>query len=122
MNVIPCLPALAVASILTVGCAGPYARHVTGPGADEVIIEDVRTDRENGRLSAQVSLRNDDDDPLRLRYRFTWLDASGMAVGVGTPTDAWLTLSLAPYELRYLRAVAPTEDCADFRLYLQEFD
>ena len=45
-----------------------------------------------------------------------------MAVGIGTPTDAWLTLSLAPYELRYLRAVAPMEDCADFRLYLQEFD
>ncbi len=122
MNPIPHLPALALAALLLAGCASPYARHVSGPGADEVTVEDVRTDREDGRLSAQVSLRNDDDDPLRLRYRFTWLDARGMAVGLDSPTDAWRTLSLAPYELRYLRAVAPTADCADFRLYLQELD
>lgn len=116
------LPALALAALLLGGCASPYARHVSGPGADEVEIEDVRTDRENGRLSAQVTLRNDDDDPIRLRYRFTWLDAKGMAVGTGSPTDAWLTLSLAPYELRYLRASAPNAECADFRLYLQELE
>lgn len=117
-----CFPALALAALLLGGCAGPYAKHVTGPGADEVTVEEVRTDREGGRLSAQVTLRNDDDDPLRLRYRITWLDAKGMAVGIGSPTDAWLTISLAPYELRYLRASAPNEDCADFRLYLQEME
>lgn len=115
-------PALALAALLLGGCAAPHARHVTGPGADEVTVEDVRTERENGRLSAQIRLRNDDDDPIRLRYRCTWLDASGMAVGTGSPTDAWLTVSLAPYEVRYLRIHAPNADCADFRLYLQELE
>ncbi len=107
---------------LCVGCAGPYADHVTGPGVDDVTVMDVRTIREPNSLSAQVTLRNDDSDPLRLRYRFTWLDAAGLAVGVGTPTDAWVSESLAPYEIRYLRATAPNGDCADFRLYLQTLD
>lgn len=112
----------ALAALALAGCAGPYADHVSGPGVDAVTLMDVRTIREPNSLSAQVTLRNDDSDPLRLRYRFTWLDAAGLAVGTGTPTDAWMTLSLAPYEIRYLRATAPSGDCTDFRLYLQELE
>ncbi len=112
----------ACAALALAGCAGPYADHVSGPGADAVVLMDVRTVREPNSLSAQVTMRNDAGEPLRLRYRFTWLDAAGLAVGAGSPTDAWLSVSLAPYEVRYLRATAPSGDCADFRLYLQELD
>ncbi len=117
------IPLLAAAAALALaGCAGPYADHVSGPGADAVKVMDVRTVREPNSLSAQVTLANEDSDPLRLRYRFTWLDARGLAVGEGTPASDLRLLSLAPYEIRYLRATAPSGDCEDFRLYLQEFE
>ena len=115
------LPLLAACAALALaGCAGPYATHVSGPGADAVDVLDVRTVREPNSLSAQVTLANESSDPLRLRYRFSWLDGRGLSVGEGTPATAFQTLSLAPYEIRYLRATAPSGECEDFRLYLQE--
>ncbi len=116
------LTTLTLGLALLSGCAHPYAKHISGPGLDDVTVEDIRAQIEEGRLSAQVCLYNEDDDPVRLRYRVTWLNASGLAIGLGSPTDAWLSTSLAPQERRYLRITAPSNEAADFHIYVQELD
>ena len=116
---------LALAPLLLLGCAtsNPWPMNVTGPGVDEVNVLDVRATREGERLHFQVTLQNDDDDdPLRLRYRVTWLDSNFIAVGQDTAISDWRVLNFAPGERRFITGTAPTAACATFDVYLQEID
>ena len=82
----------------------------------------MQTARKDCALTAQVQIQNPDDEPMQVRYRFTWLDSLGQPVGQGSPTDNLQTLSLAPLERRFIAAPAPSGDCMDFQLYLQELE
>lgn len=106
---------------LLTGCAAGDGR-VTGPALDRVDLAGVTAVQKDAHLRATVQLKNDAKEPVRLRYRFTWLDGMGQPVGLGTPTDNFLLISLAPYETRYIQGDAPNAECADFRLYLQEVE
>jgi len=117
------------AGLLLAGCmSNPYARQVSGPGCRVVDVHDVRILQEvRGEdcaegLSAQVTLCNPSTRPVRIRYRLTWIDVNGMEVGGGTPISGWQNFSFAPQETRRLRLDAPSADCRDFHLYLQEID
>lgn len=113
------LPLIAAAALALAGCG---SSRVYGPGTDAVDVLGLQTARDNGTLTAQVQIQNPDDEPLQLRYRFTWVDGLGRPVGQGSPTDTLQTLSLAPLERRYISAPAPSADCADFQIYLQEWE
>ncbi len=117
-TMLSCVAALVLAS----GCGSRYAKHVSGNGADEVEILDVMTVFNDGRMKAQVSLENDDDDRLRLDYKVTWTDAHGMAVASDSPTSMKQRLSFAPYERKDISFVAPNDACADFHMLLLEVD
>ncbi len=112
----------AAALMLAAGCASPYARHVSGNGADDVDILDVQTMFDDGRMKAQVVLENDDDERLRLDYKVTWRNVQGMAVAQDSPTSSKQRLSFAPYEVKDVFFVAPNNDCADFHILLMEVD
>ena len=112
-------PLIAAAAVALVGCGTP---RVYGPGADAVDVMSMQTARKNGALTAQVQIQNPEDEPMQVRYRFTWLDSLGQPVGQGSPTDNLQTLSLAPLERRFIAAPAPSGDCMDFQLYLQELE
>lgn len=94
---------------------------VTVANTNRVMVEDVAIGTTGASMKAQAHLRNLTDKQLRLRLRFTWLDAQGQAVGVGSPTDGWIKTSLAPKERRAVDAVAPNADCVDVRVYVQEW-
>ena len=112
-------PLIAVAALALAGCG---TSRIYGPGTDAVDILGLQTARENGALKAQVQIQNPDDEPKQVRYRFTWLDSLGQPVGQGSPTDNLQTISLAPLERRFITAPAPSADCIDFQLYLQEWE
>lgn len=113
--------AMAAVVLLATGCT-TYDGRVEGPGAQVVEIRDVYGLSKDSHLRASVQVKNKNSDPVRLRYRFTWLDGNGMPVGLGTPTDSFLLISLAPYESRYIQGDAPNSDCVDFRVYIEEIN
>ena len=57
-------------------------------------------------------------NPYRIRYKFTWFDLNGMAID--SLMSDWRDITVIPGETVYLRSVAPTKDCKDFRVSLQE--
>ncbi len=116
------LTVLAMFALATVfaGCCSMYKNHVTGPGADELTIESARTTIIDGRMTAQVTLTNDDDEPMTMRYRIVWKNAAGMTVSDGNPASSWQSITFAPYECKDIVKPAPMDGCADFRLYLEE--
>ncbi len=113
-----CVAAMALAA----GCGSPFARHISGDGVDVVEVIDVQTVFKDDRMTAQISLENDDDERVRLDYKVTWKDARGMAVAPDSPTSAKQRLSFAPYERKDVSFVAPNNDCADFHVLLMEVD
>ena len=58
------------------------------------------------------------DTPYRVDYKFTWLDANGMAVE--SALSIWETVTITPGETVYFRSVAPNKSCRDFVLNLRE--
>ena len=58
------------------------------------------------------------DNPYRVRYKFDWFDASGMAVR-GILSD-WRETTIIPGETAYFQAIAPTPACKDFKLSIRE--
>ncbi|MDD4816768.1 MAG: YcfL family protein [Victivallaceae bacterium] len=58
------------------------------------------------------------ENPYRINYRFRWFDEKGMAVsGI---SSVWQEKIIYPGESAYLESVAPSRDCRDFLLDLQE--
>lgn len=58
------------------------------------------------------------ENPYRIRYKFVWMDANGMAQG-GIGSD-WQDAVIIPGETLYLQSVAPTSECVDFKISLVE--
>ncbi len=105
---------------LFVGCCSKYQHHVTGPGADEVEINDARTYVQDGRTMAQITLTNDDDEAMTMRYRISWRNAVGMQVSDGNPAAGWQTVTFMPFERKDITKIAPMDGCTDFLFYLDE--
>lgn len=60
------------------------------------------------------------ENPYHLRYKFTWFTQDGMAVE--SIVSDWQDITIIPGETIYLRSVAPSKDCNDFRLSIKEAD
>ena len=59
-----------------------------------------------------------DDNPYKIRYKFTWFTQDGMAVD--TLLSDWQSTTVIPGETLYLQSVAPNRDCKDFQISLKE--
>ena len=58
------------------------------------------------------------ENPYKIRYKFTWCTQDGMAVD-GTLSD-WQDATIYPGETLFLQSVAPNKDCKDFQVSLKE--
>ncbi|MBE6369339.1 MAG: DUF1425 domain-containing protein [Lentisphaerae bacterium] len=58
------------------------------------------------------------ENPYKIRYKFTWFSGDGMAVE--TILSDWQDITVIPGETVYLRSVAPNKDCKDFKVSLRE--
>ncbi len=99
--------------------------------ADRLRLQGVNTAEVNGFLQVQVSATNvrtgffaqiwsglTSENPYPVDYKFTWLDAHGMALD--NAQTLWRQVTVYPGEPVYFRSVAPTRDCRDFVLNLKE--
>ena len=62
-----------------------------------------------------------DENPYRIRYRFTWFTDDGMAVNNTVLAD-WQDATIIPGETLFLQSVAPYKNCSDFKISLREAD
>ena len=62
-----------------------------------------------------------DENPYKIRYRFTWFTEDGMAVNNTVLAD-WQDATIIPGETLYLQSVAPYKNCNDFKISLREAD
>ena len=58
------------------------------------------------------------ENPYKIRYKFIWFNKDGMTMD--TILSDWREVTVIPGETIYLRSVAPSRDCKDFQISLQE--
>ncbi|NOQ63277.1 MAG: DUF1425 domain-containing protein [Methyloprofundus sp.] len=58
------------------------------------------------------------DDPYQIAYRFSWLDAQGMTMDIGTQN--WIPLSVIPGDTIRIQSISPNTLCKDFTLSIKE--
>lgn len=69
-------------------------------------------------LKVQATLENLKNNPRTIRYKFEWIDQSGMAVN--SPNETWKTLMLQGRETTMISTVAINPRAVDFVLKLSE--
>jgi uncharacterized protein YcfL len=70
-------------------------------------------------LKIQATLENLKNNPRTIRYKFEWVDQSGMAVN--SPNETWKTLMLQGRETTMISTVAINPRAVDFVLKLSEY-
>ena len=70
-------------------------------------------------LKIQATLENLKSNPRTIRYKFEWIDQSGMAVN--SPNETWKTLMLQGRETTMISSVAINPRAVDFVLKLSEY-
>lgn len=99
---------------------------------DRLELRSIRlTPNEDGFLRAQVEAVNirtgwfselwttiSGENPYKIRYRFVWLDANGIAEK--SLLNDWQDLTIMPGETLYLQSVAPSKSCTNFQISLHE--
>ena len=70
-------------------------------------------------MKIQATLENLKNNPRNIRYKFEWIDQSGMAVN--SPTETWKTLMLQGRETTMISTVAINPRAVDFVLKLSEY-
>ena len=58
------------------------------------------------------------ENPYKIRYKFTWFTQDGMAVD--SILSDWRTATVIPGETVFLQGVAPDSSCRDFQISLKE--
>ena len=84
--------------------------------ADSAKIKTLNVVRGGGLLKVQVEVFNSTSEPKNINYKFSWIDNNGMSVS--SPASAWQTLVMEGKEVRFISAVAPSENVNDFTLKL----
>ena len=101
---------------------------------DRLELKSIKTARTaDGFLQAQLEVTNmrvgwfgqlwssiTGENPYKVRYKFVWFDANGIAVK--TVLSDWQDATIIPGETFYLTSVAPSADCADFQVSFHEYN
>ena len=92
-------------------------RIITDGGLDDyAYVASINQSRVGGLLKIQAKLVNSSSANRKIRYKFSWFDASGMESG-GVTAD-WRVLELEGGEARHISAVATNPNAVDFSLKL----
>lgn len=113
--------ACAVNETATVVVDGTEATQIietnSGVLADSLKITNTNIGYAGDLLKAQVTITNDSNDHLDLRYKFKWLDKNDFEVAVdGRP---WTPMSISPFESKNVQAIAPNPSASSFKVLMQ---
>lgn len=110
------LKSLFIAAVIFLsGCAGPDTRIIKMNDLEDVEILQTVQRKEKGLLHAYVTIKNEDDDPRTLYYRFVWTDKMGLPVG---DDEIWKTRQLLGEQRLTLKGSAMTEQAENFSIEL----
>ena len=95
------------------------------------LVRIIMSENSDGFMQAQVEAVNvrtgvldqlwsgiTEENPYKIRYKFTWFDQNGMAME--SVISDWQDATVIPGESVYLKSVAPSRDCRDFKVSLKE--
>ncbi|MFM7800037.1 MAG: YcfL family protein [Planctomycetota bacterium] len=83
--------------------------------------KEVRMSRtKGGPYEVQVDVENNGFEYRSFAYRFDWVDAAGNVLA--SQTSVWKSTNVPAGGATVIRAVAPTDDAADFRLQIRRAD
>jgi uncharacterized protein YcfL len=82
------------------------------------VLRVTQTTVQGDMMKIQVEIVNNDSGANDFDYRFEWFDGDGMQVD--SPGSTWNTQHFGPQESKMLQSIAPTPQCKDFRLKIQQ--
>ena len=81
--------------------------------------KEVRMNRtKGGPMEVQIDVENNGFDYKTFSYRFDWVDTAGNVIP--SQLSVWKVTNVPSGGSTVIRAVAPSEDAADFRLQLRQ--
>ena len=86
--------------------------------ASKAFVAHINKANASGLLKIQAKIVNNTNDHCMVNYKFTWLDKDGMEFD--STTSKWQNIVLEGREAKFISAVAPSENVADFTLKLLE--
>lgn len=81
--------------------------------AKDLVMEDIRTERRDGRLLVQFNLRNTRSSNLAIEWAIAWFDGSGFRIDV---PEHWTPAALGGKGYETVTRTAPTPEASSFRL------
>ncbi len=86
----------------------------------DIKVLDTRSKYVNGLLKVNMELENGLSNPYNLEYKFSWFDASGMAVDPAG--SAWIPIYLQGKETKTIQGLAPNPSAKSFKIKIREAD
>lgn len=81
--------------------------------AKDLVMEDIRTERRDGRLHVQFNLRNTRSSNLAIEWAIAWFDGSGFRIDV---PEHWTPAAIGGKGYETVTRTAPTPEASSFRL------
>ena len=86
--------------------------------ASKAFVAQINKADAGGLLKIQAKIVNNTNSYCMVNYKFTWFDKDGMEFD--STTSKWQNIVLEGREAKFISAVAPSENVADFSLKLLE--
>jgi uncharacterized protein YcfL len=102
---------------IAVGSAG-QVRVDNASFANEVTVADITVIMVADLIKASALIQSQSSTDLRLQYKFTWFDASGLTVE--DEASSWTSIKLHGKQQLQVSAVAPNAQATRFEIYVRE--
>ena len=107
---------------LMAGCVTPpaekpwnaYVRYL----GNALEVREVRTSEEKGFVVVYLAAENMSPFNVKVRYRTTWYDVSG--IPVSTVLTRWANRTVAGKSLLEIKAISPRSDVVDYRFEIED--
>jgi uncharacterized protein YcfL len=113
--ILPCLLITLLACSTKTITPETHAKVVPLGNVHEVKVQNVTYRRENGFLTAYITLLNSHRHREELLYRFNWVDSYGLPVG---SEESWKPKLIQGEQTVTLRGMAKNEAAVDFKIEL----
>ena len=107
---------------LMIGCVTPpaekpwnaYVRYL----GNALEVREVRSSEERGFVVAYLAAENMSPFKVKVRYRTTWYDVSG--IPVSTVMTRWTNRTVAGKSLLEIKVISPRSDVVDYRFEIED--
>ena len=81
--------------------------------ANDLVLEDMRSERRDGRLFVQFNLKNTTNSNLAFEWTMEWFDTSGFKISTA---EHWTPVAIGGQGYETITQTAPTPDANSYRL------